>query len=410
MRLRPDLCECRRSERGARPHARYATAPRVGSVLASYSGPGRVNVIASTNGGFSVVDSIYSLRASRDESTITTYSAFGKKLMQLPPGQYVGECGAADLVVPTNGRLIIAEQALSRAAKGINPAEYSVSLHAWNASSGKRVWTSTLVPWTQGYAVSADDCTAYDGELQDFTSTDDGRWGFILDPYNGGTVVNLATGALRHDANAIGVIGNYVVDAGATGGTDPITNPQSAALVGPGYRVPYEGPGGNLAPGGVFYTDDDSQSPSSGTTSDGTHLIALQGDDESTITAFSLPGSAALWSLPSTTYGPYPWIAGDGGGVLIVTEGDCQDLGDPCVVALNDASGAKEWSLAVPASLCGITSTQMLVLANGQEAVINLKTGKQVSYDSRGDCLGMLPGGITVEQMNSGQRVVVRQA
>jgi hypothetical protein len=80
------------------------------------------------------------------------------------------------------------------------------------------------------------------------------------------------------------------------------------------------------------------------------------------------------------------------------------------MVGLSLTSGKPLWKLPTKsASICSITSTQMLGADNGDLAVINLGTGSQVSYTtSSGTCPPSLPGGITVTSSSNGPSTLVQ--
>jgi len=387
-------------------HAPVTTAPPVGTQLASFDGEGRVNVITNGN-GFDIVDSLLDLSTNTDESTVTSYDAAGNKLMQLAPGSLTGECGAADVLVPGLGRIILGYLVTSTPAKGVQPATTSTQIKAWSATTGAQVWSDHLYNSDPG-------CQAYDGNLQDFSSTPDGRWGVTLNGSVGGDVINLATGAARPDSHLIGALGNYAVDtSNVVWGTDSptyiITDPSTGVVLA---KVPNDGTGNgnfngdapgtigfsgnaNLAPSGLFQTDSASDSPPSGTNSDGSELVALPNENgNQPAVAYSLPTLKVLWQTPGSFQ---PYIVGDGGGTLVMLLQDCDSAGDTCLVGVDDQTGTRLWKL-LDGSVCGLTNSQMLIDVNNDFAVINIKTGKQLSYtpDNGNECPQIYSGGLEV--------------
>ena len=183
--------------------------PSAGANLASVSGPGRVNVIANVQGrGFNVVDSVLGDNYD-DESTLRAYAADGTPLAELPAGSFTGECGTAD-VINSQGRLLITEQIKTVQAQGINPATHSLVLTAWNATSGNKVWTATPI----SSSTDTMSCGAFDGNLQNFSATLDGKLGVLQWPQpksDVDDVIDLTSGKLYPRANLQGTLGNYVV-------------------------------------------------------------------------------------------------------------------------------------------------------------------------------------------------------
>jgi hypothetical protein len=99
--------------------------------------------------------------------------------------------------------------------------------------------------------------------------------------------------------------------------------------------------------------------------------------------------------------------------VLVVTDQSCPQAPTTCLVGYNDQTGAKVWQLPSSA-VCGVTNSQMLLFVNSDLAVIDLKTGKQLSYVPFGgdQCPTVLPYGLTVSSGGvdgGGQVVTVTQ-
>jgi outer membrane protein assembly factor BamB len=120
------------------------------------------------------------------------------------------------------------------------------------------------------------------------------------------------------------------------------------------------------------------------------------------VTAYSLPDKRVLWKSAGLLR-----LLADGGELVVTSDanGKTNQL-----VAFDDKTGSRPWS--VPGGeVCGITATQMLLAVNGQLAVIDLGSGKQVSYTtntstSGSDCPMILPGGIEVESGGNVRQVL----
>jgi hypothetical protein len=103
---------------------------------------------------------------------------------------------------------------------------------------------------------------------------------------------------------------------------------------------------------------------------------------------YTLPGMSRSWQTSSEDF----TVLGDGGGVSIygATDG---------VVGLDDKTGSRLW--AVPAGdVCAVTDSQMLLHVGNQLAVIDMHTGKQVSFSDGDNCPTMVPGGVEVQNAN----------
>lgn len=395
------------------------SAPAIGSQLAAVTGSGRYNVI--TNGkGFSIIDSLTDISTNTDESTVTTYDAAGTKLAEIPAGALTGECGASDVEVPGAGRVILGELVSTTPAQGITAASTSTKLNAWSAGTGQPLWSANVYAGDPG--CNSDGQTT-NGNLQSFSNTYNGLWGVAGAIGGGGYVVNLKSGAVQRDADTIGTLGNYVVDdprhdPGNDNAVYRLVDPATGVVVGKilsDANAPNGiglGTHGDLAPSGLFPSDSASSTAPAGTSSDGLRLLAAAQNANKqglyAVTGYGLPAMHALW----TKSFDQPGLIGDGGGVLLVEVQNCNG-GAVCLVGLNDATGAKMWQIINYNSICGLTNSQMLVSTNDQTqfAVIDLKTGRQISYSSSGgaDCPTVLSGGIGVA-LGSGDPTEPQQA
>lgn len=372
-----------------------AEAPEAGDALASQTGSGRFNVV--TNGrGFAIVRSLTDISGDEDveESTVTTYDATGNQLAEIPSGELTGECGAADVMVGGKDRIILTQLLIEKPAEGIEAATTALDLTAWDAETGEKRWTAHLISPTEEEVGC--DTSSEDGRLSFFASTHDGRWGV----YEGeeSWVIDLSNGRLRRTREAR-ALGNYLLEY-RDHPDDPrrIIDPSTGEFHGKVERIDFNNEM-DAAPGGMFDTQSEGSSPPAGISSDGDRLIAIVEDEDDTyeeIAAYDLPGAAVAWTS-SRDLAPY--IAADAGGVLVVARNDGREPDyERELVGLDDKTGEELWTLPDPEDICGITSSQLLLSINGQLAVIDTRTGKQLSYSEPEDatCPVVLPGGIGV--------------
>lgn len=410
----------------ATPQGAAATAPPPGTTLASVQGTGRVNVISNLQGqGFTVVDSVMD-SDDQDGSYLQAYDAAGGELAKILPGSVTGECGAAD-VINSKGRLLIAEQVIHHDAQGIQPASDTLTLSAYSAVSGARLWTATLDRDDQN-GIS---CSAYDGNLGSqsssdttFTSTADGRWGIWQpdDSYDlsGSAAIDLTTGQVYRRPGLYGALGDYAVVAKMSQYHSPLrltlmtpgTWAQHGTLTLGGSGMLEEIPGPYnptlVTSGAQFPTDDVDDPTSAAITPDGTTLVGLRGNfaqgDPTTTVAYSLPAMKELWSIPTPRYYTDS-VAGISDSVVVLARQENNGDGSTRLMALNPQTGARIWQRVISSdlSVCALTSTQLVLLVNDQLAFLNPGTGAQTSYqsdpaqDDSGDsaCPSMLAGGVS---------------
>ena len=387
------------------PTPTAAVAPPAGTVLTTYTGNGE---IVPATGGFSILQSDSS--SGTDQSTVSTYDVAGSPLTQIPAGGFTGSCGIAD-VSPGGRRLIITALLTTTDAQGVVAATYAESLTAFDARTGATVWTADLVP-AQAQQLT---CSSSSGELQGFSATQDGAYGALT--VHGGTLqvstgITLATGALSPKVDLLGALGNWLVT-----GTQrrDYSNPDLYVLTTPptwkglgsfsvGSRaglVPMEDP--SAITSGRF----GGNSSASGLSSDGTQLFTTQAtaDNNGTVLiAYALPGMKQTWSQTSKDGVTFE-LRGSGGNVVVV-ERHAPD--GTTTEGLNAHTGATLWSLPL-VDVCGLSTTQMIVQVNSQTAVIDLPTGKQLSYSGAagnnygaGSCPALLPGGIAAIDGSAG--------
>lgn len=383
-----------------KPPSVNAQAPEPGTELISVEDPGRVNVITNGN-GFSIVDSVMSLNPERDESNVTTYNAAGEELTEIPSGDLAGECGAADVVVPGVGRMIITEIEGHTRTEGINQTEYPAVLKAWNAQNGALIW-SAPVRYGQGEEWEEVGCTAYDGYLEGFSATSDGRWGLFggTDPeFGGARIIDLKTGQVQPGLHAEGVLGDYpiIVPESSYGpqrykAIDP-SDGQVVGTIATDADFYQQQEQLSMAARGALESDGGGASPTA-MSSDASRLILVDEpedeDGEPHAVAYALPDFHVAWQRPS---GQSVSLVGEGGGIVIESR-ESPSSETTVLVGVNDQTGEREWALPA-GEVCGITESQMMMSVNGQLATIDLTTGEQISYEEQEGCPTILPGGIT---------------
>ncbi len=410
------------------------TAPVRGTVLAMQPASANDRVEPVSDGsGFAILDDTFTPATS----TITVYDVAGERQAVISSG-FDADCGATEVLVPGRGPLIIAERITHQAAEGIHAGSSSLDLVAWHAASGSVAWTSPVLPSGPadlscstngpfGYAVGAED-------LNWFAVSNDGRWGMFA-AYTGiPAVINLRTGAVQADRDAVGTLGSFIVngcqtsnDAGAPDldtliapasdraeGYFPTSSQDAPLCTGavPTTRAPslgfYNLNGSEFTPTGMFFTDSDGTSPPDGLSTDGHGLLT---DNASAvggpINRYSLPGLQLQWHRPGDYY-----MWGDAGGIVVASN---DGRSSEPLVGINDKTGAIAWITPIAGSdnsgVCDITSTQILYAVNSQLAVLSTKTGKQLSYFNNPDTGGQspcpitIPGGIGLQFGNSGVTV-----
>jgi hypothetical protein len=386
--------------------------PAIGSTVVSEPYEGRLSV-ATTSSGFALIDSLLNTDGGqeKDESKVTTFTASGRRLAEIGSGALTGECGADYVRVPGVGPVVLTELITTHPAEGIKPLTSSIALDAWNGETGTRLWSLTIV----ADRTEPLSCEPSEAKLESFANTYDGRWGVYAPGGEADLLIDLASGAVRRGAHVDGVLGDYTVidpapeEASGNHAGYTITAPATGAVLGHlnGVEV---GTGLELATNWPVPTQNPNENsgPVAGLSTDGQRLISVPSENHEQVIAYSLPSGRAIWHGPSQAS-----VWGDGGGVVIISEPEAHQL-----VALNDKTGHREWSIPIqeePQRPCAITSSQLLLAVHEQLAVIDLKTGKQVSYsaDSEGQCPDVIPGGLeiepTTEAPGEGRELVLKQ-
>src|SRR5664279_5490532 len=252
-----------------------------------------------------------------------------------------------------------------------------------------------------------------DGTMELVAPTSDHAWAFVADGRDlvTGTVVDLATGANRRVDQVRGTLGPYLVgpssDQVGSPVTAPILDPAGGGAFGsiPAGTIKNFSVGQAYAPGGVTKFRQDVNESGTVLTSDGQGIVA----NESTSTGlvrYDLPSGTLRWLLHAANGGEWHEALADGGGVIVDGVGSS-------VAGLNDATGEQLWTLPVAQTdVCSVTNSQMAVIANSQLAIIDIKTGEQLSYGpsayagiATGSalCPDSLPGGLAVAQLQIAQ-------
>jgi hypothetical protein len=398
-----------------------AVAPSPGAVLATVQDIGATRELSNPQGdGFTAIHDVLGQNYA-EASTLDTYDVAGNQLATLSAGSFTGDCGAAD-VVNSAGRLVITLLISTTAAQGITPETYGLTMTAWNATTGSQVWQTTLVPNQNQQILCPPSMDGIVADLWNFIATHNGQWGVFEQPLTAANgdleyvAINLTTGKAYSNPNLVGVLGNNVVTG--TGTSDDGSNqPTTLTVTTPGSWAPLgtaAGPGaqngnpqlsGDLSGEGHFYPQDfavtgyTGASGSSGdgigavATPDGSTLVAIysDGNGNSWYRGYTLPSLKQLWSTPVPS-GDTDQIAAISNGDLLITRAVTNGGGDTYLLNLNPKTGRQQWKTDVSSgSVCDLTSTQILALANNQLATLSAASGKQLSYatdpyqDAEGD-------------------------
>jgi hypothetical protein len=347
-----------------------ATAPANGAVLGVADEDGRVNVL-SGGSGFSVVDSKQDA-SQEDYSIVAVYDAAGNAMSTIPVGSLTGECGAADVVAADGTRVILTELVTHTPGAGVIAAKTSRTVTAWDAQTGHALWRLRIdSPADDSDSYDAL-CEANDGRNQEITAVSGSSYVIVrATTTHKKWVVNLLDGKARRDDAALDIVSKWILDAAGSGTvlSDPATGRKLATSP---YTVALGG-----ARSGIFSNGAGTENKS-GLSSDGKLVFTEDGR------ALTLPRLQLAWRF----HGNQPvYLLGAAGGVLVVGMEDS-------LRGFAESTGKPLWKLP-SSTVCGITAHQMLVEAADQVAVIDVATGKQLSYET-GQCSRMLPSGIGV--------------
>lgn len=330
----------------------------------------------------------FSLLETADASaSLTSYDAAAAQLTRIGGDEFTVGCGAADVTVGSR-RVLLTEHDRHTSAAGINQAGDTIELQAWDAATGARLWITPLAHFTgDDYSGCGQD--SGQNTLASFYATSDGRWG-VSDI--GGVVnhvVNLSDGTMRRVPSAAGTLGRWLLRDRHNDDEDPYFTADPATLAKIADLPADSVPGGENEPGGLYLQGSVGDSITHALSADSRRVFATVVPDfdykHAYFAAYSLPRWKRQWKVD---VGLHPYLVGDGGGVLVVLT-DAKD-GSQNMSGLETATGHKLWTVrhfnvvlaGQNLATCGITSTQAMVIANDDQLVtLDLKTGKQVSYE-----------------------------
>jgi hypothetical protein len=360
--------------------APVTTPPAAGTTLLQIPLQGAVNVISS-GVGFTVVQDLEDVSSGQQLGGITTYDAAGNREAKITGVDT--SCGAADVVLPSQRRVILAEINTSTPAEGVNAATSTTTLNEYDALTGDKLWSTTLISGP----TSDDDsegCNSAEteGQLEGFTATSDGAYAVDqIAPTNKAWIIDLTTGSKRASTTAVQALGGVVVDETQNLDSDgdvvstvtSFSDPATGARVG--------------APSGV----DDPKELSNGANyaSDSELVYTLEpGSSVEDMEALSLPSGTQQWVVKNA-----PVDVSDVSVVGSVVIGWNHFEDSTGVAGFSLSSGGLLWTQD-SAQFCAAADGKVLVSVNDQLAVLSATTGKQLSFDSStGDCPNVLPNG-----------------
>jgi hypothetical protein len=372
------------------------TAAARGTILATIKNDGQVNVISNAQGqGFTAVHSI--TNSTLDDSYLQAYGIAGTRLAKISAGSFTGGCGAADVKVG-DSRLLLAEKLTHQ------PTGDTLTLSAFDATSGKKVWTTTLVSNSQ----TGVGCSSTDGYLGSqatglptFTTTFDGRWGVYQpdDQYDlsHSVAIDLVTGKTYPKPNLYGTLGNWLTIAKVSATNDPpasltLTTPGSWASLGTltlgDHGMVQDVPGPYqltlVTAGTQFPANDITNRTTAVITPDGKTLIGLQGSTAqgapATTVAYSLPTMKQLWSIPASPTSSET-VAGINNSIVVIVRQPFAVDSALQLVALNTQSAAQVWEQDTTSDsiVCDLTASQLVIVTADQLAFLGTGDGHQLT-------------------------------
>ena len=375
--------------------APVTTPPAVGTTLLQTPLQGAVNVISS-GVGFTVVQDLQGA-SGQELGGITAYDAAGTAEAKITGVDTA--CGAADVVLPSKRRVLLAEVNTSTPAQGVNPATSATTLNEYDALTGDKLWSTTLVSGPTSDDDQPEGCNSAEteGQLQGFTATSDGAYAVDqIAPLNKAWIIDLTTGSKRASTTAVQALGGVVVDETQNLDSDgnvvstvtSFSDPATGARVGapPGVDDPKE-----LSNGADYATDSEL-------------VYTLEpGSSVEDMEALSLPSGTQQWVVKNA-----PVDVSDVSVVGSVVIGWNHFEDSTGVAGFSLSSGAHLWTQD-NAQFCAAADGKVLIAVNGQLAVLSATTGKQLSFDSStGDCPSILPNGARWSY-NSGGDLTVEQ-
>jgi len=328
--------------------------------------------------GFTVVQDLE--QNDTQAGGITAYDAAGTAEATLTDVDV--SCGAADVVLPTGRRVLLALTHAYSPAQGVNPATQSTTLHEYAATDGDELWAAQLTSGTTD--ASADpgpgvcNSSTGGGALPGFSATADGNYAVeTLAPSGQVWVIDLTTGAKRASRTAEAALGGVVVDDKLSDGS----------VVGATFSDPRTGRT-VATPSNIADPKDFSNGATYATES--TLVMALNpGGSEYSIRSIRLPSATVNWTTGQT---PYQVSDVSVTGQTVIGWNHFEDATGVLGYDLN--TGHKLWAVG-NSQFCAAANGKAVVSVNGQLAVLDARTGKQLSFDpSTGSCPNVLSNGV----------------
>lgn len=375
--------------------APVATPPAVGTTLLQIPLQGAVNVISS-GVGFTVVQDLQDAISGREVGGITAYDAAGTAEAKITGVDTA--CGAADVVLPSKRRVLLAEVNTSAPAQGVNPATSATTLNEYDALTGDKLWSTTLVSGpTSDDQPEGCNSAGTEGQLQGFTATSDGAYAVDqIAPSNKAWIIDLTTGSKRASTTAVQALGGVVVD-----GTQDLNSDGDVVSIATSFSDPATGARVGAPPG-----LDDPKELSNGAdyATDSQLVYTLEpGSSVEDMEALSLPSGTQQWVVKNA---PIDVSDVSVAGSVVIGWNHFED--STGVAGFSLSSGAHLWTQG-NAQFCATADGKVLISVNGQLAVLSATTGKQLSFDSStGNCPSVLPNGARWSY-NSGGDLTVEQ-
>jgi len=367
-------------------------SPAAGTKLTSQAVFGIATVLSGGD-GFSILDSRPDFGSDKDDSTITTFDRAGNQLATIR-GQFLdGPCGAYETADGKGIRRIITVSNTTVDAEGIKAGRTWSTFSAWDSVSGDKLWSTRL---NDGWG----DCaTSTSGVIEDLSTTLDAKWAAISPVGGYSLLLDLETGEPRYEDRKMIAIGNYFLESQGDYLDDAqiIRDPSTLKELGRVDRIydPFEI--NDVSPGAAGSSTSAVISP------DGSLLFGNQvaKNGGSRTTAFKIPSGTVAWQKPAS------YDSGQFGAsnrVLVHLTGvESAGIGGSSV-----GTGEPIWKLP-SATVCAMTSSQLLLLTqSNQQSIVDLMTGKQVSYSetSFSNCPEVIAGGIGVQYGDSSVKVI----
>lgn len=380
----------------ASPSARVAAtaAPPTGTTLLRTQLEGAVNVI-SNGVGFTVVQDLEDISSRQQLGAITAYDAAGTPEAKVTNVDIA--CGAADVLLPSKRRVLLAETSTSTPAQGVNPATSSATLNEFDAITGQTLWSTTLVsgPTSEN---PYDGCNSANtqGQLA-LTTTSDGAYAVDqVAPAGEAWVIDLTTGAKRASKTAVQALGGVIVDQtqkisdnlGDTTNVITFSDPKTGAQLG--------------APPGVRDAKDLTNGANYASESELIYTLA-PGSSEYDLQALSLPGGTQRWVVKNA-----PVDVSDVSVVGSVVIGWNHFEDSTGLAGFSLSTGAHLWTQR-NAQFCTAANDKVVITVNGQLAVLSASAGNQLSFDaSTARCPNVLPNGVRWSYSDTGQQIPAR--